>query len=399
MTGDRHVRFRESRGVKPPPGDSPMRTRGRALSERAAPDGLTTGRNPRAGDPNDGGQPGALPYAGSPHDTQAGGSARVIEFQRARLLAAMTEVTCERGAGSVTVAHVVERAGVSRRTFYELFEDREACFLAALDDGIERVSRVVLDAYDPSAKWAERIRSALIALLEFVDAERGVGRLLVVESLGAGPAALDRRSRVLAHLVAVVDEGRREARAGAGLTPLTAEGAVGAVLSVIHARLSPDLGGLLACPPGVVDGPPTGEGASGSLVELVNPLVSMIVLPYLGSAAARRELARPIPRAERPSASNGASNPLRELDMRLTYRTVRVLMAVAAHPGASNRMVADGAGVGDQGQISKLLSRLEKLGLVSNTGLGPGRGAPNAWTLTTQGEEVNGALAARASVA
>jgi hypothetical protein len=133
-------------------------------------------------------------------------------------------------------------------------------------------------------------------------------------------------------------------------------------------------------------------------VELVNPLMSMIVLPYLGSAAAGWELDRPVPRAERTSASNGASNPLRELDMRLTYRTVRVLLAVAANPGASNRMVADGAGVEDQGQISKLLSRLEKLGLVSNTGLGPGRGAPNAWTLTRQGEEVSSALAARTSV-
>jgi AcrR family transcriptional regulator len=274
----------------------------------------------------------------------------VIEFQRARLLAAMTEVSAERGVGNVTVARVVERAGVSRRTFYELFEDREECFLVALDDGVSRASRVVLDSYDPQARWVERVRSTLLALLGFFDAEHDVGRLLVVESLGAGRAALERRSRVLAHLVAVVDEGRREAKAGAGPTPLTAEGAVGAVLSVIHAR-------LLACPPvplrapAVTDSPPTREGAPGSLVELVNPLMSMIVLPYLGSAAAGWELDRPVPRAERTSASNGASNPLRELDMRLTYRTVRVLLAVAANPGASNRMVADGAGVEDQGQI------------------------------------------------
>ena len=63
----------------------------------------------------------------------------------------MVEVCIERGAGNVTVAHVVERAGVSRRTFYEIFEDREDCFLAAFEEGIARASVYVLDAYDPEA--------------------------------------------------------------------------------------------------------------------------------------------------------------------------------------------------------------------------------------------------------
>jgi AcrR family transcriptional regulator len=299
----------------------------------------------------------------------------VVEIQRARILAAMTDVACERGAGNVTVAHVVEYAGVSRRTFYELFTDRDQCFLAALDEAIAHASRYVLDAYDLDAKWTERIRAALTALLSFLDVERGVGWLLVVGSFGAGTDALERRRRVLSQIITVIDEGRREV--GEGPAALTAEGVVGAVFSVIHARLL--------------------ERNTGRLGELVNPLMSMIVLPYLGPAAARRELARPLPKVEhRPTAS--ASNPLKELEMRLTYRTVRVLMAVASTPGGSNRAVADRAGVEDQGQISKLLGRLEKLGLVSNTGLGPGRGAPNAWMLTKQGEEVNGALAAQAPV-
>lgn len=118
----------------------------------------------------------------------------------------------------------------------------------------------------------------------------------------------------------------------------------------------------------------------------------MIVLPYMGSAAARRELSRPVPRVERQALENGTTNPLKELDMRLTYRTVRVLLAIAEHPGASNRTVGADAGVTDQGQISKLLTRLEKLGLVTNTGLGPGRGAPNSWTLTEQGQAVRSLL-------
>jgi len=63
-------------------------------------------------------------------------------------------------------------------------------------------------------------------------------------------------------------------------------------------------------------------------------------------------------------------------------------MAISASPGASNREVGAGAGIDDQGQISKLLSRLDKLGLVQNSGAGQVRGAPNAWTLTKKGFEV-----------
>jgi DNA-binding MarR family transcriptional regulator len=135
--------------------------------------------------------------------------------------------------------------------------------------------------------------------------------------------------------------------------------------------------------------------APGSFLELTGPLASMIVLPYLGSAAARKELSRPVPKVP-AKVNRGERDPLSQLDMRLTYRTVRVLLAVAAQPGDSNRGVAARAGVGDQGQISKLLARLEKLGLVLNKSKVPGTGAPNAWVLTKQGEEVHVALAARA---
>jgi DNA-binding MarR family transcriptional regulator len=78
--------------------------------------------------------------------------------------------------------------------------------------------------------------------------------------------------------------------------------------------------------------------------------------------------------------------------MRITYRTVRVLMTIAAHPDASNRRIAGEAGIGDQGQVSKLLARLEHLGLIHNKGVGPIKGAPNAWALTPRGEQVEQAI-------
>jgi DNA-binding MarR family transcriptional regulator len=74
--------------------------------------------------------------------------------------------------------------------------------------------------------------------------------------------------------------------------------------------------------------------------------------------------------------------------MRLTYRTVRVLLAIASHPTASNRQVASAAGITDQGQISKLLSRLHTLGLIENAGGDHAQGEPNAWTLSPRGHHL-----------
>jgi DNA-binding MarR family transcriptional regulator len=132
---------------------------------------------------------------------------------------------------------------------------------------------------------------------------------------------------------------------------------------------------------------------SGSLRALSNPLMATIVLPYLGSAAAELELERARPRS-RPRTLTPA-DPLRDIDMRLTYRTVRVLLAIAAHPAASGRQVADAAGVADQGQMSKLLARLRGLGLIHNSASGRGKGEPNAWVLTPTGEDVERAIRAQ----
>jgi AcrR family transcriptional regulator len=173
---------------------------------------------------------------GTPHDQrQSSGPERVIEIQRARILAAMVEVSAEHGAANVTVLHIVERAGVSRRTFYELYSDREDCFIDAVDEALTRASRYVLDNYDRAARWDMRIRTALVGLLSFLDAERGAGRLLVAGSLGAGACVLERRRRALAQMIALVDEGRMQAKAAARLPSLTAEGIVGGVLSCTHA--------------------------------------------------------------------------------------------------------------------------------------------------------------------
>jgi AcrR family transcriptional regulator len=317
------------------------------------------------------------------------GRERVSEIQRARIVAAMVSTASEHGVGYATVARVVARSGVSRRTFYEQFVDREDCFLTAFDQAIGGIAAVVLPAYRVPSKWHERVRAGLAALLQCLDGEPAVARLVIVEALGAGPKALEHRRRGIAQIVTVIDTEGREAKGGEGPPPLTAEGVVGGALSLIHARL--------AFPPPVVDrASPTGGGEGDSLIGLLNPLVSMIVLPYLGATAARRELERPA-----PVTSNGAHrvgvDPLRELDMRLTYRTVRVLLAIGELTGLrgskpSNREVGDVAGIRDQGQVSKLLARLQQLGLVANARESQAKGAPNAWALTKRGAEVHEVL-------
>jgi AcrR family transcriptional regulator/DNA-binding MarR family transcriptional regulator len=317
-------------------------------------------------------------------DVDRGGSrGGVAEIQRARMIAALVEICGERGVGGVTVAHIVARSGVSRRTFYELFEDREACFLAAFDQAIERAALLVVPAFGASDSWSERVRAGLEALLGYLEDMPHMGALCIVHALGAGPAVLERRERIVRVLIAVVDEGRGEFRGAARPARLTAEGVVGGVLAVLHARLSHDR--------------VSGDGDGRSIATLLGPLMGMIVLPYKGPAAAAREAARPVPRRRRTARPHG--DPLRELDMRLTYRTVRVLLAIAARPGASNRQVADASGVSDQGQISKLLARLQHLGLIDNSGAGPTRGEPNIWRLTPRGEEIERTIRPQATPA
>jgi AcrR family transcriptional regulator len=308
--------------------------------------------------------------------------AHVQEMQRRRLLLAMRELSSEIGLAGATVGQVCKRSRMSRRTFYELFEDRDDCFLAAFEQAVEQTGERVLPAWQESVevggRWKDRVRLALECLLVLFDEQPSLARLCVIESLTGGPSVLARRREVLDALARALEEGRTEARAGNGPPPLTGEGTVGGVLAVLHSRLvDPD---------------------NGPLVQLAPTLASMIVFPYLGRAAARRELERPgtIKTIKRPvSATNGhpvATDPFRDLSLRFTYRTARVLATIAAHPGASNRHIGQDAGMTDQGQTSKLLKRLERVGLIENGGPGRDSGEPNAWQLTPRGQEIDTAL-------
>jgi AcrR family transcriptional regulator len=302
---------------------------------------------------------------------------RIAELQRARLMAGAVLAAEELGWSSATVAHITARARVSRRTFYDLFESREDCLLAVLEDVVGRIAGEIGGAELAGCDWRERVRGGLFTILLFFDREPVLARVCVVGALQGGPRVLAWREEILARLVAILDQGRDESPRSRECTVLTAEGLVGAAFAIVYAR-------LLA------------SRRREPLVGLLGELMSMIVLPYHGPVAARSERHRSlpsVPRAQRNGRESAqgvitGSEVLREVPMRLTYRTARVLDGVATHPDASNRLVADHAGITDQGQVSKLLSRLQRLGLLANNGQGQAKGKPNAWRLTPAGVKV-----------
>jgi AcrR family transcriptional regulator/DNA-binding MarR family transcriptional regulator len=302
---------------------------------------------------------------------------RIAELQRARLLAGAVLAAQELGWSATTVAHITARARVSRRTFYDLFEGREDCLLAVLGDIAERVEGEIATGEVAGLGWADRVRGGLLAILSFFDREPVLARVCVVQALQGGPRVLAWREEVLARLAAIVDEGRTQSTRSQECTDLTAEGLVGAACAIVYARLLADR-------------------RPEPLTGLLGELMGLIVLPYQGPGAARRERRRSLPAlpqgdggmSEHAQGVLAGSEVLREVPMRLTYRTARVLDGVATRPGASNRMIADHAGITDQGQVSKLLARLQRLGLLANTGAGQAKGEPNVWTLTPIGRQV-----------
>ncbi len=295
---------------------------------------------------------------------------KIVELQRSRMIAAALGIVEADGYSGLTVEAVVKRARVSRKTFYDAFLDSEGCLLAAFEQALEQAGELARIAYAGESDWRSGTRAAVSSLLDLMDRERGLAKLCFVAVLAAGPRVADRRTRALQDLAQAIDRGRAVADARHDPQPLTAQAIAGGVVTVLHTHVL--------------------RKDTAPLTDLLGPLMSMIVLPYLGRAVAHEEFNTPALRAGREPAVARASgfDPLAKLDMRLTYRTIRVLAAIAEAPGASNRDVAEAAGVIDQGQISKLLRRLAGLGLIENVQPRRVDHGANAWSLTTYGAQV-----------
>jgi AcrR family transcriptional regulator/DNA-binding MarR family transcriptional regulator len=310
----------------------------------------------------------------SPSGSRAGREgarlSRIRQLQRSRLIAALIDAVEHEGDPQPTVSQIISRARVSRKTFYHLFCDREDCFVAAFEETFSRARKLASEAYRAEPGWREGTRAALGCLLTLMDEHPGLTRLCVVHSLAGGERVALRREELMAQLADLVDLGRGLSAPASELERMTADGVVGGIHALIHRRL--------VC------------REDGPLSDLLGPLMSMIVLPYLGPQVAcqeRRTPYRPAPGASL-ALTRRNEDALSGISIRLTYRTVRVLIALAESPYASNRDVAAAADIHDQGQVSKLLARLDRLGLVENQGAGQAKGAANAWRLTDKGERL-----------
>ncbi len=198
----------------------------------------------------------------------------VSAIQRERLLAAMLRATAQLGYRELSVQDVLERAGVSRPTFYEHFENKEDCFLAAFDTAARRLRERLEAAGEESETWRERLRAALEDLLRFVSEEPDAAMTLIVDARAAYPPALLRRDELLDHFASCLDtQVRAESPDGTQPSAIAAAGIVGGIEALLYFRLN--------------------RGETDGIESLLPSLMYFAVLPYEGQAAASEELAVP----------------------------------------------------------------------------------------------------------
>jgi AcrR family transcriptional regulator len=164
--------------------------------------------------------PAAVPRS-LPRGRHAAARDVVLASQRGRLLEAMAQCVAERGYAATTVAQVIARAGVSRKTFYEHFADKRTCFLAAWDVGTEILLEQVLAAGAEADGWRARLRAGADAFLEILAAEPAFARSFTIEVLSVGENALARRAEINERFADALAETHAQALAeGARLRPV-----------------------------------------------------------------------------------------------------------------------------------------------------------------------------------
>lgn len=192
--------------------------------------------------------------------------------QRERLIVAMLRAASELGYRETNVQDVIDRAGVSRPTFYEHFSNKEDCFLAAFDTSAERLlKKMNAAARKGGGVWRDRVRYGLEALLQFAVSEPDTARTLIVEARAASAEAVRRRVELLDRFAACLDSQANELLPNSSTSSeLTATGIVGGVESLLYSRLC--------------------KGDFNQLESLLPSLMYFVVLPYEGHEAAGEEL-------------------------------------------------------------------------------------------------------------
>jgi AcrR family transcriptional regulator len=192
----------------------------------------------------------------------------VAQNQRERLLASLAACLEESGYDGTTVSTIGKRAGVSKSDFYKQFESKDACFVAAYDDSVERIRERVLAACEETEGWAAGVLAALTALLDLLVAEPAQAGLVLVEGLRAGRGVYDRYQVALQSFVPYLSDGAPAPPGGEPPPEATDEAVVGGIASLLARR-------VLA-------------GETARLGELLPEIAEFALTPYLGATEARR---------------------------------------------------------------------------------------------------------------
>jgi len=157
---------------------------------------------------------------------------QVVSSQNERVMTAMRELVASRGYRAVPVSEVIRHAGVSRKTFYELYAGKEECFVAVYEAEMERLLAPALQAFEGGEPWTDRLRTALGVLLSAVAADGDAARICFVEVLTAGPLALAARNTTLTRLDRLLTP------PDAGPSRALTAGGVGYLSEVLHREVS-----------------------------------------------------------------------------------------------------------------------------------------------------------------
>lgn len=204
----------------------------------------------------------------------------VVSNQRERILAAVADVTSEKGYVAMSVEDVCQTAGVSRRTYYDHYKNKEEAFLAAYDAIARQLLQQVVEAYESSETLVDRARESLRAFLEFVASEPAFADMCIVEVLAAGPKAIERRNRAMQGFSALIQRAVDEEMPKRTRPPeLIPETIVGGIYEVVYSRVL--------------------HHRTDELPDLLPELLFSMLLPYLGHDAAMAEFKKARRRARR----------------------------------------------------------------------------------------------------
>ncbi len=192
----------------------------------------------------------------------------IVQNQRERIVTAIVDTVAERGYNATTVAHITKAASVSRRTFYEHFADKEACFLAAYDMVADHIRASMQAAAESFEEWPQQVRAALATMLRFLAGEPELARLVMIEPVAAGGEIAARHRASMQGLVAILKAGRPEHAGTRPLPEATEETLVGGIVSLIVREIS--------------------AGRGDRLEQLLPDLVELTLAPYVGGEQAER---------------------------------------------------------------------------------------------------------------